>query len=117
MCTYIKELSESDQPLTAIQVRDAIIKCFGEAHDKVLDSLEEFSDSKDPAQLEKFKQMDILMTVKSICKKCSVNFDNPTKEDLVKIIDELAKFSSNFRSEEIINRNYEIALDLINRIA
>ena len=112
-CVYGVDLSEK---ITPLQVRDAIINCFTIAHSDVLEQMKECHEFKSEEEYEEMKKIDVKFLIKSKFEKVRGNFNNPTKEDLVKVIDELKEFASNFRKPEIIGKHYEEIMQLINRL-
>lgn len=94
-------------PITPLIVRDAIIVCFREAHcDDV--SL----DSKDEVVNHNYSKS----IVAKAFKETGGDFENPTREDLVKCINYLAQFASNFREKEIIAKHHGEISNLISRL-
>ena len=58
--------------------------------------------------------------MESLVKKMFVdtggNFDNPTKEDLIKACNALAEFAQNFRKPSFIKKRYNKIMKLINNL-
>jgi len=102
--------------ITPVMVRDAIIVCFKQAHKEILDLMDEYAEWKSKEERETFRDLEIKMIIINAFKDASVNFNNPAKEDLVKVIDGLAKFASMFRKPEIIRKHYNEIMKLINKI-
>ncbi|HLG24010.1 MAG TPA: hypothetical protein VI564_03725 [Candidatus Nanoarchaeia archaeon] len=92
--------------ITPIMVRDAIIECFTQAHKEILDTMDEFAEWKSEEEREDFKKMEAEYVVKYAFDNASANFENPTKEDLLKATKELAKYSCNFRKRDIIDKHF-----------
>ena len=110
---YGVDLSEK---ITPIMVRDAIIRCFVLAHKEIIDTMDEFAEWGSEEERQKFKKMGGEYVVKKAFDDAGVNFKNPTKEDLIKAINELAKYASNFRKPEIIKKHYGEIKQLIDKL-
>ncbi|MFH0956965.1 MAG: hypothetical protein V1813_03810 [Candidatus Aenigmatarchaeota archaeon] len=109
---YGVDLSEK---ITPMMVRDAIIICFRDAHREVLDELNRKRSSDSEAEIEGLKKVQIDLIVRSAFEDVKADFSNPTKEDIVKVLGELAKFASRFRKPEIIKRHYNEIMRLVEK--
>ncbi len=98
---------DTDKPVTSILVRDAIVDCFYQAHCEQTE-MEGISDE----DLIKYCQE----LVKSSFIKTNASFENPTKDDLLKVVNQLAEFSKSFRNSEVIKKHFEEISTLINLI-
>lgn len=98
---------DTEKEITPVMVRDAILLCFKQAHcdDLEVDVLDE------DIKTEYCKNL-----VKNIFDEVGGNFDNPTKQDLQKVIKGLAEFSESFRDKEIILKHFNEIMTLINKI-
>lgn len=92
--------------VTPVIARDAIVACFKDAHREVIDSLHEDTKWESDDERENFSNMKIGDLIKNAFKETGVDYDNPDKDDLVLVLDKLAKLASGFRSPEIIKRHY-----------
>jgi len=92
--------------VTPQDVRDAIINCFYEAH---------CADTGLGEDKPTGRQY-CLSIVKRAFKEQVVDFDNPTKEGILKVLSSLAEFSKNFRSQEIIEKHKNQIISLLNQI-
>jgi hypothetical protein len=101
--------------VTPAMVRDAIIKCFSEAHQEALDELNKEKGFDSESEKESFKNIQISLIVKYTFDDVNADFDNPKKEDIVKVVEELAKFSSKFRKPEIIKKHYNEIMKLVEK--
>jgi hypothetical protein len=99
--------------ITPIMVRDAMIRCFSEAH-KCLDV--SGGDVECAEDLKKVRDMNAEIFVKKCFEKAGGNFENPKKDDFVNVINRLAEFSASFRDEETIERHKSEMAELINRL-
>ncbi len=97
-----------NEKVTPEKVRDAIMKCFIEAHkEEALISAEE--NDKDPDELSK-------SLVKRAFEVTGGNFNNPTKKDLIKAMDQLALVAKSFRNPKVIKTHYSEINALIDLI-
>ena len=99
--------------VTPVMVRDAIIMCFTEAHNDVLESLKDYSDFKSEEEFKKIKEMNILYIIQSAFKETGGDFNNPTKDTLKAAIGWLAGYAKNFRKPEVIEKHYSEIMTLI----
>ena len=92
--------------VTPRDVTEALVNCFYKAHcaDTGLGG-DELSERQ--YCLEK---------VKKVFHDQAVDFDNPDKEGLLKVVNSLADFSKNFRSQDIINKHRNEIIDLLNKM-
>ncbi|KKP67896.1 MAG: hypothetical protein UR68_C0020G0006 [Candidatus Roizmanbacteria bacterium GW2011_GWA2_35_19] len=98
---------DTDNPVTPVMVRDAIVECFYQAHCEQTE-MEEMNEE----QLKNYCHE----LVKSSFSKANVSYDSPTKDDLLKVIGQLAEFSKSFRNPEVIKKHFEEIDTLINLI-
>lgn len=104
------------KPYDAKMARDAIIKCFIDAHAKELEDLKTYGDIKSEEEFEKIKQMDIEAMIKKIFSDIGEDFNNPTKESLMKIVGALAEFAKNFRNQEIVKKHHDEISSLLDNL-
>lgn len=90
----------------AKDVQDAMINCFYEAHcaDAAL------------GEEEQPNRQYCISIIKKVFTEQGVDFENPTKAGLFKVINGLAEFSKNFRSQDVIEKHKKIITDLINKM-
>ena len=93
--------------VTPLMVRDAIVECFYNAH--CADSALEDDDSK---SVNKY----CAELVKGAFTNTGGDFENPTKESIVKVLGQLAEFSKNFRNPEVIKKHYNEIMQLVERL-
>jgi len=98
-------------------VRDAIIECFYQAHQEVLRDmyilLQEGKINKEPEEMGKEY---IKETIINYFIKVGGNFENPTKEHIMLVLEELREFAKGFRSPEIINKHYGEIMKLVEKL-
>jgi len=88
--------------ITPIQVRDAIIKCFSQAQEELMEYMEETTELK-PEDIEK---MYVDFIIEKTFEKVGGDFKNPTKETLIKVVMKLKEYAANvLRDPEIIEKH------------
>lgn len=95
---------DTSTSVTPVQVRDALLQCFMEAHADCLEL--------DTPNEEVTEQM-IRMHVENAFKESGGNFSAPTKESILKAMDHLKSFAANFRNQDVIQAHYQKMLGLI----
>ena len=105
-----------DEDITPIMVRDAIIRCYLKADDEVLNKIFMISDFNSTKDAYKMKRNHVIILIKKVFHDVNGDFDNPTRDNLIEIIDRLRDFASKFRDKEIIDHNYNAIMKLINRL-
>jgi hypothetical protein len=96
-----------NKDITPLMVRDAIFECFRQAH------CEDSGIGKQDEILNKEYCGDI---VKKAFNDTGSSFDRPTKEALIKALDNLKSFAINFRDKSIIEKHYNQILKLVNKL-
>lgn len=106
---------DPDGDVNPHNVRDAILKCFLQAHDEILDDMREYGNPTEE-EMKKLKEMNIDAIIKKFFKEIDGDFDNPTKEQLRSVCDKLGEFSANFRNPEIVRKHYAEMMSLIDKL-
>lgn len=106
----------SADEVTPVVVRDEIIKCFVDAHDEILKSMSEFHDFKSEAEFDEAKKINIKFLIESKFRESGGDFNNPTKKDIMAVLDGLAEYASNFRQPEIIKKHYGNMMELVSKL-
>jgi hypothetical protein len=106
MCTEIYGIDLTKQ-ITPLMVRDAIILCFQDAHCK---------DTGFDVSEKKVNQKYCLEIVKKAFLDSNANFENPTKEDILKATSHLAEFAKKFRNQDLIKKHYSEIEKLIQKL-
>ncbi len=112
-CIYGVNLGET---ITPVRVRDAIIQCFYEADNEIMNKLFQSSDFRSAADGEKKKRKHVEVLIKKMFQEVHGDFNNPTKESLIGVIDKCAEYAAPIRDKETINTNYNAIMSLINRL-
>ena len=102
--------------VTPIMVRDAIIQCFYEAHCNVLELARDVFGEPPKKRFEEMKKSHVKDLVFDIFIKIEGDYNKPTKDDLLKVVENLKKFASFYRKPEVINKHADELMQLINRI-
>jgi hypothetical protein len=102
--------------ITPIMVRDAIINCFVQAHSEVLEMMKECIEFKSEQEFEEMKLMNVKFLVESKFDEVGGNFDNPTKEEIMKVLDKLAEFGKKFRKTRIVEKHYGEIMRLVKKM-
>ena len=93
-------------PTKTQDVRDALVNCFYEAH--CVDT--------DIDENETVSRQYCMSLVKKFFIDNNVDFDNPSKDGIVKVVESLAEFSKNFRSQEVIEKHKKEITDLLSKL-
>ena len=86
-----------DSDYNAMAVRNAMIECFYQAHCK---------DTEIDQGGEELTREYCTNIVKKAFADSEGDFEHPTKANILKAMGELSEFSSNFRDDEEIKKNY-----------
>ena len=107
---------DPSKTVTPVMVRDAIVDCFIQAHKEVLEEMREYHEFKSEEEFEGMKRMDIKLLIKSKFESVGSDFDHPTKESIIGVMDKLADLSINFRKPEIVKKHYGEIMHLVNKL-
>ncbi|MBT4277766.1 hypothetical protein HOD96_03430 [Candidatus Falkowbacteria bacterium] len=91
---------------TPLMVRDAIIKCFNEAHCA-------------DAGVEGDKQLNenyCRSIVEKAFKDVGGDFNKPTRVAIIGVLDKLAEFAKNFRDKSMIEKHYNGMIKMVKRM-
>jgi len=96
---------DTEKKFTPKDVRNAIVLCFFEAHEEFI---EEASASKELSKKEQDEARQALVEaiVKKVFRETNVDWDEPTKEGIIKVCDNLGNYSKNFRNPDIIAKHF-----------
>jgi len=99
--------------VTPIMVRDAIIKCFTQAQQEVTESMKVISG----LESEEAEKISVDSLIENAFEEAGGDFNNPTKESLIKVIMKLKEFAADaFRDAEIIEKHTGEIMQLINKL-
>jgi hypothetical protein len=99
--------ADPSQPLTPLMVRDAIIECFIEAH-----CVDKDVSVADKEASEEYCQKIVYKAFAD----SEGNFEDPSKDDLIGAMRNLAKFSKNFRDPSLVEKHYQEIMILVNKL-
>jgi hypothetical protein len=120
-----KKISESSsiiygvnitKKVTPVMVRDAIIQCFYEAHKDVLELARETFGTPPEKKFEEMKKSHVKELIQDIFDKIGGDFNKPTKDNLLKVLDNLKGFASIYRKPEAIKKHISEIKLLINKL-
>ncbi|MFA4942765.1 MAG: hypothetical protein WC564_03970 [Patescibacteria group bacterium] len=97
-----------DVPITPLMVRDAIVECFYQAH-----CADSGLGSDDPESVKTYCR-DLVIEAFS---KTGGDYENPTKDSVLKVLNQLVEFSKNFRNPEIIKDHYDNIMKLVSHLS
>ena len=102
--------------VTPVMVRDAIIQCFYEAHCNVLELARETFGHPPEKKFEEMKKTHIKELIHDIFDKTGGDFNKPTKDNLLKVLDNLKEFAAIYRTPDVIKKHVSEIMLLINKI-
>ena len=102
--------------VTPVMVRDAIIQCFYEAHCNILELARSTFGHPPEKKFEKMKKTHVKELVQDIFYRIGGDFKKPTKDNLLKVIDNLKNFASIYRKPDIIKKHVSEIMILINKL-
>ncbi len=102
--------------VTPVMVRDAIIQCFYEAHSDVLELARESFGHPPKKKFEEMKKIHVKELICDIFDKIGRDFNKPTKDDLLKVIDSLKRFASIYRKPDVIKKHASEIMFLIDKL-
>ena len=107
---YCIDLTEE---ITPVKVRDAIIECFTQAQEELIKSTKTITG----LQQEEAKKINVDLLIEDAFDTVGGDFNNPTKESLIKVITKLKEFATDaFRDAEIIEKHAGEIMLLINKL-
>ena len=102
--------------VTPVMVRNAIIQCFYEAHSNVLELAKDTFGHPPERKFEEMKKSHVKDLVEDIFDKIRGDFYKPTKDNLLKIIENLKEFAAIYRNPEVIDKHVNEIMQLINKL-
>jgi hypothetical protein len=107
---------DTKQSVTAVHVRDAIVKCFMQAHESVLEDMKEYGEFKSKKEFEDMKHINIKVLVETFFREAGGDFKNPTKESIIKVIGKLKEYAKNFRKPVIVEKHAREIMVLVSKL-
>jgi len=102
--------------VTPVMARDAIIQCFYEAHCNVLELARETFGQPPERKFEEMKKSHVKELIQDIFYKIGGDFNKPTKDNLLKVIENLKGFASIYRKPDVIKKHVSEIMLLINKL-
>ncbi len=107
---------DTNEPFTPKDVCSALVECFVEAHKKELDDMKEFANEATDEELERMKVINVRQMINNFFTDVGGDCDNPTKEDIVLVLERTKNFAKNFRKQEVIEGHYKKIKKLIEKL-
>lgn len=98
---------DSDQALTPLLVRDALVRCFALAHCQDV-----AMETKDQEVIERYCHDSVVKAFSD----SGGNFEHPDKQSILAAMSELVKLSSQFRDQEVIRGHYQEIMTLVSKL-
>ena len=102
--------------VTPVMVRDAIIQCYYEAHCDVLELARDAFYNPPKKNFEEMKKSHITELIENLICNVGGDFDNPSKDCLIQVLNHLKKVASTYREPEIINKHVSEINQLIDKL-
>lgn len=108
---------DTGKPVTPVDVRDAVVECFTQAHKDVLEKqMSALTGVMAPEEVEKIKKLSIRKMIRDYFGEVGGDFEKPTKKSIIAVCDKLADFAKQYRSPEIIKEHYGEIMELVNKL-
>jgi len=107
---------DPSQPFNSIDVREAIIDCFTQAHSHILSEGRGFLKELSDKEFEEIKKLNVREMIKMYFEKVGGDYDKPTKKSLSEVCEQLKEFAKNFRDPQIIGKHYKEIMSLIEKL-
>ena len=102
--------------ITPFMVRDAIIQCFYEAHCNVLELARETFGKPPEKKFEEMKKSHVKELVQDIFHRIGGDFNKPTKDNLIEVLENLKEFASIYRKPDLIKKHVKEIMLLIDKL-
>jgi len=107
---------DTGRKITPLMVRDAIVRCFFLVHDTILDEAKKYGVTCSGKEMRKMRMIYVKNLIKKFFEETGGDFDNPTRESMVKVCDKLSDFSKNFRRPEAIKEHRAKIMKLLEQM-
>lgn len=107
---------DAEKPVSPSDVRDAIVECFTQAHSEALSELKNYNKDLSDAEFEQIKRINVEQLIRNFFEETGGNFDKPTRDSIMPVLDKLREFAKNFRSPEVIQKHFEEICILLKKI-
>lgn len=107
---------DPSKELNPVDVREAIVDCFTQAHGQILSEGRGFLKELSDEEFEEIKKLNVRELVRTYFEKVGADYEKPTKESLVQVCDQLREFAKNFRNPDLIKKHYQEIMLLIDKL-
>ncbi len=107
---------DTTKPITPRDVRDAIVECFFLAHKEALEDMGDYAEDLSPEDLEKAKKSYIRVLIQKFFQDVQEDYDSPTKDSILKVLEKLKEFAAHFRKPEVIEKHYSEIMLLVSKL-
>ena len=102
--------------VTPIMVRDAMIQCYYEAHCEVLELAKDAFYNPPKKKFEVMKKSHVTDLVVTFICDAGGDFNNPSKDCLIQVLNRLKTLASDYRESEIVNKHVSEIDQLIDKL-
>ena len=102
--------------VTPVLVRDAIIQCYYEAHCDVLELAKDAFYNPPKEKFEEMKKSHVKELIENFICEAGGNFENPSKNCLIHVLNRLQNIAKTYRETEIINKHVNEINQLIDKL-
>jgi hypothetical protein len=106
---------DTNQPVTPLMARDALVKCFQSAHAQELEELKDYGEM-DEQEFARMKDISVETLIKNFFTENKDDFNAPTKDSLIRAIGKLASFAQKFRNQEIVKQHYGEMMKVMEKV-
>lgn len=105
-----------NKKVTPIMVRDAMIRCYYEAHHNILELARDSFYKPPKKKFEEMKKSHVKDLIENLVSKVGGDFNNPSKDCLREVLKHLKKMASTYRESEIIDKHISEIQHLIDKL-
>lgn len=107
---------DTGKPVKAEDVRDALVECFTQAHSEALADLKNYSEEVTDVSFEEIKRINVRQMIRNYFEDVKGDYDKPTRDSIIKVVEKLKEFANNFRDKKIIESHFMEMKDLIEKL-
>lgn len=108
---------DTEKPFTPKDVRDAVVNCFTEAHNSVMEEyIKDIDKGASAEELEEMKKVNVRQIVRKAFEDSGGDFDSPTKVSIIGACRKLEEFAANFRNQELIQKHFGEIMELAEKL-
>ena len=107
---------DTNKKVTPIMVRDAMIQCYYEAHCDILELARDSFYKPPKKKFEEMKKSHVKELIETLICNVGGNFNNPSKDCLNQVLNNLKKIASTYRAPEIIDKHVNEIKHLIDKL-